>query len=750
MKKITINDFSGGIQEAYSPDDFTPRQSSVLKGFIPRNANTFQSQWPCQSLSSLGQFDPRFNGIFPLESSVGTFLVGITRSGELYWAKVPSTTAAKTSFVCTWSLLEDAENYGYSSTEDQTQDSITNTHTDYRFLTGLSLEVYKYVKEPFDGTRQVDFTQDIVPDTLNDGANAGETFLSKSKLPAVLIGARRQQRGNTFAEYNDTFGAPDETDLILNNNHSRMIVAFVDPRGSSLNPEGSGTTRGQVRIITFPNIRRWPTYTRNYNAEDANGTPIETWPVEDGYGAEERAFPIKPVAPTKSKPEGDATTGFVTSFPGDTTRYPKPTQWFHPYTYKDIASTLLPGSGIIPRGNVGCIWDNQLIIGDIEYRSDRAIDATSSTKVNTSQNSALLYLNDGNTEHHRGSFYYSQEDIDIFDLRDVFAVSSGEARIAGMHMLDNRLICVTSYAGSNDGVFALSGNLGQINSYTGTGNPFAVRKQLIRGGVGVVDRTEYDNGHRTQSCVWGEVGTVVFIDITGAIYYTDGVMLDRLDRYGPKQPAGSTMYDHVASVGKHLIAYRDNRLLCMTVLESNGSTASGCWTELIRPNPSSGAGSIRSMVGSGNQLFMLVDGQVFRYVIDGPENEFGCIDGVAQDLTIASATLGDDKGHVKTNWHRVGLSFFTPKSATIKTCTVKAEAELLTSSPSPSPNANPVPSYTKTLNDQYINGHYNIVVPAGVGPQSVISVKFVMSGNIILQGLSVWVTGNYGERGEKI
>jgi hypothetical protein len=745
MKKISITDFSGGIQEAYSPDDFTQRQSSVLKGFIPKDVNTFQSQWPCQSLSAV-ENQPAMSGLFPLESSVGTFLVGISTDGRLYFTKVPPTNAVRSSFNCTWTEITDSETYGYSSTGAQVQDT-AKPHSDYRFLTGLSLEVYKYVKEPLSGSRQVDFTQDQVPSNLDSSGSPQETFLSRAKLPAVLISARRQLRGNTFEMWESGLNVP----LITG---TRVMVAFVDPRGTCPDYDGVGTSTGAVRMITFPHIRRWPTYTRNYSATNANGTPIETWPQVviggETYGAEERAFAIKPVVPTKAQPTGDTTTGFVTDFyTNSNNKYPDLTQWFHPYTYKDIASALLPGSGIIPRGNVGCMWGEQLIIGDIEWRSDRAIDATSSKKVNTPQNSALLYLNDGNTEYHRGSIYYSEDDIDKFDPRHVIAVSTGEARVAGMHMLDNRMICVTSAAGPFDGVVALSGNLGQLLPYTGTPNPYAVRRQLIRGGVGVADRSEFDQGHRTQTCLWSETGSVVFVDITGAIYYTDGVMLDRLDRYGPKQPAGSTMYDHVASVGKHLIAYRDDRLLCLTVLESNGGVASGCWTELVRPNPSSGAGSIRSMVGSGNQLFLLVDNIVFRYVIDGPVAEYGCVDGDPRDLTFASATLGDPNGHVKTNWHRVGLSFFTPNTATIKTCTVKAEAELLPTSPTPSPNANPVPTYTKTLDDTYSNGHYNVVVPAGIGPQTVASVKFVMRGNVILQGLSLWVSGGFAERGEK-
>lgn len=45
MKKITINDFSGGIQESNMPNDFSTRQWSQLKGFIPKNSKMFESQW---------------------------------------------------------------------------------------------------------------------------------------------------------------------------------------------------------------------------------------------------------------------------------------------------------------------------------------------------------------------------------------------------------------------------------------------------------------------------------------------------------------------------------------------------------------------------------------------------------------------------------------------------------------------------------------------------------------------------------
>jgi hypothetical protein len=109
MQKITIADFSGGIQESYSPDDFTNRQWAQLKGVVPRDATTFESQWPAQQLSP----DSNWQSVFPLESSVGTFLIAIKNTGSIWWCKVPSVGASYTVTAQTaWYQLTTAENKG--------------------------------------------------------------------------------------------------------------------------------------------------------------------------------------------------------------------------------------------------------------------------------------------------------------------------------------------------------------------------------------------------------------------------------------------------------------------------------------------------------------------------------------------------------------------------------------------------------------------------------------------------------------
>lgn len=746
MQKQTISDFSGGIQESFSPDDFSGRQWSQLKGIVPVNQSTFQSQWPAQSLSDAVDF----NAVFPLESPSGTFLVGLKLDGTIWWAKVPPTSAVYTVANDTvWYQLTAAENVGIAATEGGRAISVY-PNQDFRFITGLDFEVYKYIRDPFPG-RESDFTQDLVPDEV-----VGK---SRASVSGVLIGCRRNLRfiGDpsepTFKMF-DTDG-----DVVPTSQHS-MLVAYVDPRTKAVDWTGS-SSEGVVKIVSFPHFRRWPTYKRNYSSTNPDGTPIENWPAVTVdsvlYAAEEKAFSIVPYTASPAAPTGAAGT-FLTQYPylSETpTDSPGPDKAFHPYTYLDLNSTLLPGRGIIPRGNIGAMWNNQLIVGDIEYRSDKAFEATDADgKVKVPANKALIgnpALTDGNTEAHRGSLYYSLQDIDIFDPRNVVGVSGADARIAGMHMLDSYLVCVTTHNGPNDGVISLSGNLGQLISYSGTSNPFAIRRQLIRGGVGVADYEDKGGGHISQTCLWPEAGNVVFIDKFGGIYSTDGRSCDKIDRYGPKQPSISTYRDHVAAVDKHLIAWRDGRLLVMTLLESNGQQATGCWTELVPPMTTGGidAEDLRSMVGSSTQLFMVVKGKVWRYSINGPAAERGRIDNTQINIVVSTATLGDHTGHRKTNWHRVGISFYTETTCAIDEVYIRGEAMLLNTATNPNPNANPVPSYTIPTNRSYTNGHYELVCPAGIGPQTVMSARFTFTGNIILKGVSFWASGGVMERGEK-
>jgi hypothetical protein len=766
MIKQTITDFAGGIQESSSPDDFSGRQWSQLLGVVPKNSTTFESQWPMQSMSAAVANEElwledatAFKEVFPLESSSQTYLVGIKNDGSIWWCYVAAEDTGYAAVnATTWYQITEAENTGIAFGE--LNPILVHPNPGFRFVTGLNLPVYKYIKTPFPG-RESDFGQDLLPDTIVDYDGTGEetvveSLKSRANVPAVLIGCRRSLK---FVAGDPIFDMRTFNNAQMPSIDHAMLIAYVDPR----------VENGAIKVISFPNLRRWPTFKRNFAVNDEDGVPIANWPqvTVDGvvYGVEERGYPIVPFNATTSEPQGADRT-FTLEYPytgigpwGS----PSPITAFHPYTYLDLNSALLPGRGIMPRGNIGTMWNNQLILGDIEWRSDKAFQATDGDgKVSPGFNRALVgtpALTDGNTEAHRGHFYYSLGEpgsvnttsVDIFDPRTVFNVSGTDARIAGMHQIDNYLVCITTHSGPNDGVFALSGNLSSMISYAGISNPAAVRKQLLRGGVGVADGSEDGDGYRSQTCLWPEASNVVFIDKSGTIYSTDGRRCEAIDRVGPVRPKQSYYNDHVAAMGKHLVAWRNSRMLVLSLLESDGEQASGCWTELVYP----GKGGIvavnprdlTSMVGTATQMFMVIKGQVWRFVPAGPEAEKGRINNVPVTIEVSTAVLGDHTGAKKTNWFRVGFSFFTPTTCTVSSVTTKAESIFTTGTPSPNPST--VPSYTVPVSKSYTSGHYELVIPAGVGPQTVITAKFSFTGNIVLKGFSYWSSAGTMERGEK-
>jgi hypothetical protein len=759
MIKQTITEFAGGLQESNSPDDFSGRQWSQLYGIIPKNATTFESQWAMQSMSpyvyggTWQQNASAFKEVFPLESSDGTYLVGIKVGGSIWWCRVPDGNVSYSiANATTWYQITEAENTGIALITSAANPILVNDNPSFRFITGLNLPLYKYIKTPFPG-RESDFGQDLLPDTIIDYSGLGDeevvdSLKSRANVPGVLIGARRSLR---FTNGTPQFSMTTDIDRApVPAAEQAMLIAYVDPR----------VENGAVKIISFPNFRRWPTFKRNFAVNDEDGVPIANWPqvTVDGvvYGVEERGYAIQPFGSTTENPQG-IERGFIQTYPYLSTPpygYPAPMTAFHPYTYLDLNSALLPGLGIIPRGNIGTMWDNRLILGDIEWRSDKAFQATDGDgKVSPGPNRALIgtpALTDGNTEAHRGSFYYSVRDIDEFDPRNVISISGTDARIAGMHQIDNYLICVTTHGGPTDGVFALSGNLANLISYSGTPNPAAVRKQLIRGGVGVAESEEDGEGYRSQTCLWPEAGNVVFIDKSGTIYATDGRSCEAIDRIGPRRPDKSSSTDHVAAMGKHLIVWRAGRLLVFSLLESDGEQAAGCWTELVVPNPNEGVvtfrnGDLRSMVGTATQTFMVIQGQVWRI---SPESaEKGRINNEPINIYVATPVLGDHSGAKKTNWFRVGFSFFTPTTCTVDY--VSTLAESLFTGGTPSPNPSPIPSYTLNVAKSYTSGHYELVVPAGIGPQTVMTTIFLFTGHIVLKGFSYWSSAGTMERGEK-
>jgi hypothetical protein len=237
----------------------------------------------------------------------------------------------------------------------------------------------------------------------------------------------------------------------------------------------------------------------------------------------------------------------------------------------------------------------------------------------------------------------------------------------------------------------------------------------------------------------------VFIDRLGGVYYTDGRICDRLDRYGPKTPTVATVADHTGAVGDHLFVYRDGRLLCFSILASNGSAGQGCWTEIVKP-----AGVIKSMIGAREDLYFVCEGKVMRIATAGLDAERGRIDNTLQTITVSTPTIGSEDEHDRTNWDKFGMTFSTPTSCTVGVVKVQSAGALDAGAFTEDGTTDPV-KHTATLNRSFSNTNVTgeFVVNCGIGPQTKVSATVTFTGYVRLESAAFWVTGREPRRGDK-
>lgn len=887
MKKFTISDFSGGMVERTSPDDYRTGEVGRMFGFIPEDDQSIRTQWGIQSIGYGNAEDltwgidwsgtnnnnnAHLTSVYPIRGADGVFLVALKDDGSIWWCKAPSGQATfdeiDISSPLMWTELSGlpAQNQGYDQdlSFDVQPEILIERNPDYRFICELPFEIYKYIKQAKSGnvsefdkdeisdtqgfdesgfptnnysgaprsitsgvlihsrryyhdgklTRGVDINTiknvtnavatkntATTPDTMtctltinSHGYNVGDTL--KVNLNDTIVGVTQLTFNGTFyitAKTTNTVtytylkdGISAYTSAAVTGTASTVsrkqtaVVCYVDPTElNDLTDE-----YGVVKAVTFPNIRRWPIKTVSGTGYAAVTAPMNSWAVTSSKAQGEYPFIL-------TYPFGTGSilnTADPLSF---TSAYPKDTSVFHPYTYLDKDKFMLPGSGFIPRGNIGTMFGNHLIIGDIEWREDSSAAVLNDKKITPTANTAAMAtqyssfgLRDGNTEPHRGYFYYSEFEIDKFDPRSVIRASGTDTRIAGMHSINNRLVTITTSGGQSDGVIAFAGNLSQLHPYTPgvLANPLAFRKEVVRGGVGTADAEDSYNHGNPQTCLWPEFGRVAFIDKTGYVFVTDGASCTLLDeRYPIKgRPVVSTVNDHVASVGKHLFILKDGHLFCYTSINGKGA-----WSILKRPQafwqvkPDSGIflqyNVIKSMRGIGNELYFVVHSyyqnadanylplagsvpilatsRVMRYALNGPSTERGRQDNIQLDgLEIETPAIGMSSQTINTNWNMVGVNFHTEAGCTVNGVKVTAT--------SPGADGNPV-TYQKgylvdanpTLDASYLpiygtdlgvftNGFHAYDMPAGVGPQHVITARFSFRGDVKVEGINIWYTGS--------
>jgi len=342
-------------------------------------------------------------------------------------------------------------------------------------------------------------------------------------------------------------------------------------------------------------------------------------------------------------------------------------------------------------------------------------------------------------------YFSTGYDFDMFDPRAVLTPGKSDVQIVGLHQLDDTIIALTTAGSQSDGVYRLRGRIERVIQYGESSDPTAIRIELVRGGLGAPKRTSTQ--YRSYSTVWSEAGVVVFIDRLGGIWYTNGKECDRVDRFGPQPPKFATDDDHVAELGKHLFVWRDGRLLCLTMMDSapDGRSGSACWTELVVP------GSVSSMVGAENQLFFICNGSVVRMTAAAPDSERARFDNSPLEITVSTLTAGDVESHKRTNWHRVGMTFSTPTSCTVKDVRVQSTGALRVgdeiTDTAVLPDVQNFVTLDRLYDDPGVLGEF--IIPAGIGPQAMCSFTTTFEGYVQLQSCSFWITGQQPRMGDQ-
>jgi len=377
-----------------------------------------------------------------------------------------------------------------------------------------------------------------------------------------------------------------------------------------------------------------------------------------------------------------------------------------------LGSYPLERRNVMPRANVGTMWRNRLILGD----------------VNTRRDTTLAWEATNNIQRSPYAFFYSEDNPDAFHEQAILFAGSGESQIIGLHVLDDYLISISSAAIESDGLRTFKGTLDYLSLQQGS---VTININVLRGGIGPA-RDLTASGMRTASCIWSEAGVVVFLDGLGGVWYTDGVQVDRLDHVGPLNPDVTTATDEVATIGRYLFMKRNGRYLILNMMGGTpGQEAVAAWSELVFPSYTIAPKSFHQV---GASMYFVMDNRVYRFCVgrnSQSDTERLTFDNVAVDATVATRTLADTNQHQKVNWFRYGMrTRGRANTAQVRTVVVKAGPALDTS----------VFSYSKTLNRNLVDRD-EFVLPAGIGSTVETSAEVTFRGDLQLESATYWLTG---------
>jgi hypothetical protein len=148
--------------------------------------------------------------------------------------------------------------------------------------------------------------------------------------------------------------------------------------------------------------------------------------------------------------------------------------------------------------------------------------------------------------------------------------------------------------------------------------------------------------------------------------------------------------------------------------------------------------------------------RVMRFSLNGPSSERGKQDGYNLDgLDIITPTMGLVSQSKKVFWRQAGINFYTENGCELIGAGTVASYPFDTAetikydvpgthyeTPLPNMTIDFTPTYTVAIGT-YTEGFHNFEMSTGVGPQRVLSVRFSFRGDVTVEGVNIFFTGEY-------
>jgi hypothetical protein len=353
-------------------------------------------------------------------------------------------------------------------------------------------------------------------------------------------------------------------------------------------------------------------------------------------------------------------------------------------------------TGKLPRHNVACMWNDVLVLADIQW-----------SEVNASS------LNASNVKRYSNYAWIATDPTDLtkFDPRYPARIAEEGSVVVGLQQTEDGLLVMTTSTTGQGGLLLLRGT------------PASYDIEKLRPGLGMLP--SIDTGMRSQVHTWwNDVASTIFVDSLGKIYQVRGSQVERIDRYGVAAPDIGASTDCVVAVGQWLLASRDGRLLIMRSFGSDGA-----WTELVKPT-----GTPSSFSVDRDVVYFVSNTRIYRYCVDGPNAERGMVAGSYVDLEFATRTLGSPEEKLDKWWTQATVRLQSITSGTLKTVEL-FDRGALASSPG---------SALFTLNKS-LSARDLTTVP-GLGPSVECSAKLVITGDVRIENISFEVEAGDEER----